>query len=183
MGRSAGTEFTLQAWCGSTGARGVPEDPPVAAGGRIGEWVAGTYGAVGAVAALRTAERTGRGEHVDVALLDCMSLTMNTYTSVFAEFLGWPPMRRPTRTIEIPSIEPTSDGYVAFTTNSAQQFADFLVLIERPDLLDDKHLAMHMGRFKRRNEFLEIIHAYTTRFSLPEAISLLHNLDIVLTEP
>ena len=77
-----------------------------------------------------------------------MSLTMNTYTSVFAEFLGWPPLQRPTRTIEIPSIEPTADGYVGFTTNSAQQFADFLVLIGRPDLLDDRDLAMHVGRFE-----------------------------------
>ena len=46
-------------------------------------------------------------------------------------------MRRPIRTFEVPSIEPSADGYAAFTTNSAQQFADFLVMIERPDLLDD----------------------------------------------
>src|SRR5271156_5019488 len=32
------TEFTLQASCGSTGQRGLPEEPPLAAGGRIGEW-------------------------------------------------------------------------------------------------------------------------------------------------
>ena len=32
--------------CGSTGQRGLPEQPPLAAGGRIGEWVAGTYAAV-----------------------------------------------------------------------------------------------------------------------------------------
>src|SRR4029453_15942904 len=81
----AATEFTLQAWCGSTGSRGDPERPPVAAGGRIGEWVAGTYAAVAAMAAWRTARRTGQGEHIDVALLDAMALTMNTYTSVFAE--------------------------------------------------------------------------------------------------
>ena len=43
----------------------------------------------------------------------------------------------PARTIETPSIEPTADGYVGFCTNSGQQFRDFLVLIERPDLLDD----------------------------------------------
>ncbi len=67
----AATEFTLQAWCGSTGSRGVPEEPPVAAGGRIGEWMAGTYAAVGGLAALLTAARTGHGEHVDVAWLDC----------------------------------------------------------------------------------------------------------------
>ena len=159
----AATEFTLQAWCGSTGSRGEPAEPPVAAGGRIGEWMAGTYAAVAAIAALHRARRTGLGEHIDVATLDAMTVSMNTYTSVFAEFLGWPALRRPTRTIEIPSIEPSADGYVAFTTNSAQQFADFLVLIDRPDLLEDKELALHLGRFKRRAEFVPIIHGYTTR--------------------
>ena len=166
----AATEFTLQAWCGSTGSRGEPERPPVAAGGRIGEWVAGTYGAVGAIAAWRTAVGTGRGDHVDLALLDAMSLTMNTYTTVFAEFLGWPPMRRPTRTFEVPSIEASADGYAAFTTNSAQQFADFLVMIERPDLLDDAELARVLTRFKRRHEMLEIIRAYTTKHTTAELL-------------
>ena len=35
------TEFTLQAWCGSIASRGRKHEPPVATGGRIGEWVAG----------------------------------------------------------------------------------------------------------------------------------------------
>ena len=35
------TDFTLQAWCGSTGGRGVPDGPPLHAGGRLGEWVGG----------------------------------------------------------------------------------------------------------------------------------------------
>ena len=164
------TEFTLQAWCGSIATRGLPEQPPVAAGGRIGEWVSGTYAAVATLAAWLESTRTGRGEHVDVALLDCMALTMNTYTSVFAEFLGWPKMRRPTRSIEIPSIEPSADGYCAFTTNSAQQFADFLVMIERPDLIEDRELAASMGRFKRRTEVLEMIHAHTTKYTTAELL-------------
>jgi crotonobetainyl-CoA:carnitine CoA-transferase CaiB-like acyl-CoA transferase len=166
----AATEFTLQAWCGSTASRGLPEDPPLAAGGRIGEWMAGTYAAVGAIAALRSAARSGRGEHVDVAILDAMALTMNTYTSVFAEFAGWPPLRRPTRMIEIPSIEPSSDGYAAFTTNSAQQFSDFMVLIGRPDLCEDRELAAHLGRFKRRVEALAMIHTYTTEHTTAELL-------------
>ncbi len=166
----AATEFTLQAWCGSTGSRGLPEHPPLAAGGRIGEWIAGTYAAVAILAALRVVQRGGAGELIDVALLDAMSVTMNTFTSVFAEFAGWPPLRRPTRTIEIPSIEPAADGYVAFTTNSAQQFADFMVLIDRPDLREDRELALHLGRFKRRHEALEIIHEYTTRHTTAELL-------------
>jgi crotonobetainyl-CoA:carnitine CoA-transferase CaiB-like acyl-CoA transferase len=42
------TEFTLQAWCGSTGSRGVPDGPPLHAGGRLGEWAGGAYAAVAA---------------------------------------------------------------------------------------------------------------------------------------
>ncbi len=166
------TEFTLQAECGSTGARGRPDGPPLHAGGRIGEWVSGTYAAVGAVAALRGARRDGIGEHVDVAMLACMSVTMNTYTTVFAEFLGWPEMRGPARTIEIPSIEPTADGYVGFCTITGQQFRDFLVLIERADLLDDTDFASHLGRTRRMHEALEIIHEWTTKHTTDEIIDL-----------
>src|SRR5262249_55179620 len=39
-------EFLLQAWCGSTGARGWPTEPPLAGGGQIGEFVSATYAAV-----------------------------------------------------------------------------------------------------------------------------------------
>lgn len=166
----AATEFTLQGWCGSTSSRGLPEQPPIAAGGRIGEWVSGTYAAVGALAAVRAAARSGVGEHVDVAWLDCMSVTMNTFTSVFAEFGGWPDMRRPIRTIEIPSIEPSSDGFASFTTNSAPQWASFLVLIGREDFSDDTDLAGALGRFKRRDEALELIRAHTTQHTTAELL-------------
>jgi crotonobetainyl-CoA:carnitine CoA-transferase CaiB-like acyl-CoA transferase len=155
------TEFTLQAACGSTGNRGLPERPPLAAGGRIGEWVAGTYAALAAVAAEREARRSGRGEDVDVAILDCMAVTMTTYPSVFASFFGWPPLSGTGRSIQLPSIEPSSDGCVVFTTNSAQQFQDFLVLMERPDLLEDRDLAMVGKRFARRAEFIDTVRAYT----------------------
>jgi crotonobetainyl-CoA:carnitine CoA-transferase CaiB-like acyl-CoA transferase len=168
----AATEFTLQGWCGSTSSRGLPERPPIAAGGRIGEWVSGTYSAVGALAAAEVAARTGEGEHVDVAWLDCMSITMNTFTSVFAEFAGWPETRRPIRTIEIPSIEPSADGYASFTTNSAPQWAAFLVLIGRDDLEDDRDLASALGRFKRRDEALELIRTYTTQHTTAELLEL-----------
>jgi crotonobetainyl-CoA:carnitine CoA-transferase CaiB-like acyl-CoA transferase len=168
----ASTEFTLQAECGSIGARGRPDGPPLHAGGRIGEWVGGTYAAVAAVSALRAARRDGVGEHVDVPILACMSVTMNTYTSVFAEFLGWPEMRGPARSIEIPSIEPTADGYVGFCTITGQQFRDFLVLIERSDLLDDKDFASHQGRTRRMDEALQIIDAWTTKHTTDEIIEL-----------
>ena len=164
------TEFTLQAACGSTGNRGLPERPPLAAGGRIGEWVAGTYAALAALAARREARRSGRGEDVDVAVLDCMAVTMTTYPSVFASFFGWPPLAGTGRSIQLPSIEPSSDGCVVFTANSAQQFQDFLVLMERPDLLEDTELALVGKRFARRTEFIDAVRAYTAKKTTAELL-------------
>jgi crotonobetainyl-CoA:carnitine CoA-transferase CaiB-like acyl-CoA transferase len=164
------TEFTLQAACGSTGQRGLPEQPPLAAGGRIGEWVTGTYAALGAIAAYREADRCGRGEHVDVAMLDCMAVTMVTYPSVFASFAGWPRQNGTGRVIEVPSIEPTTDGYAVFTTNSSQQFQDFLVMIGRSDLLADPDLRQAAERFARRNEFLAAVHQHTMHRTTAELL-------------
>ena len=164
------TEFTLQAACGSIGQRGLPEQPPLAAGGRLGEWTSGTYAALGALAALREASRCGQGELVDVAMLDCMAVTMVTYPSVFASFAGRPPVAGTGRTIEVPSIEPTRDGYFVVTTNSAQQFHDFLLMIERPDLLADPDLPQVAKRFRRREEFLSAVHHYTTQHTTEEIL-------------
>jgi crotonobetainyl-CoA:carnitine CoA-transferase CaiB-like acyl-CoA transferase len=165
------TEFTLQAACGSIGQRGLPEQPPLAAGGRLGEWTSGTYAALGAIAALREASRCGHGELVDVAMLDCMAVTMVTYPSVFASFAGRPLVAGTGRTIEVPSIEPTRDGYFVVTTNSAQQFQDFLLMIERPDLLADPDLPQVAKRFRRRDEFLSAVHHYTTQHTTEEALA------------
>ncbi len=165
------TEFTLQAACGSIGQRGLPEQPPLSAGGRLGEWTSGTYAALGAIAALREASRCGQGELVDVAMLDCMAVTMVTYPSVFASFAGRPQVTGTGRTIEVPSIEPTRDGYFVVTTNSAQQFQDFLLMIERPDLLADPDLPQVAKRFRRREEFLSAVHRYTTQHTTEEILA------------
>jgi crotonobetainyl-CoA:carnitine CoA-transferase CaiB-like acyl-CoA transferase len=158
------TEFTLQATCGSTGGRGFPGETPLAAGGRVGEWLTGTYAAVGALAAAWRADHTGRGGHVDVSILDCMAIGMITFPSVFAEFAascGRPPMTASSRRIEVPSVEPTADGWVNFTTNSAQQFADFSVLIGHPEIGEDERYVRATPRFEHRQEFWELTRAYT----------------------
>jgi crotonobetainyl-CoA:carnitine CoA-transferase CaiB-like acyl-CoA transferase len=105
-----------------------------------------------------------------VAMLDCMAVTMVTYPTVFASFAGWPPQEGTGRVIEVPSIEPTADGYAVFTTNSAQQFQDFLLMIGRPDLLSDPDLPSAGKRFARRGEFLAAVRHHTTQRTTAETL-------------
>ena len=165
------TEFTLQAWCGSTAYRGRPEREPIATGGRLGEWIGGAYAAFAALAGLRGARRRGRGCHVDLSLLECMAVTLNTHGPLFASLAGGRPSPPgPVRTIEVPSIEPTADGYVGFCTITAVQLQDFLMLIERPDLLDDRRLATAAGRSRRADEMQAAIRAWTGTRTTAEVI-------------
>jgi len=73
-------------------------------------------------------------------------------------------------TVETPSIEPTSDGYVGFCTNSRQQFSDFLLLIERPDLREDEQLAQFAGRLMRFDEWNEIMRGFLSEKTTAEIV-------------
>ncbi|HJW68506.1 MAG TPA: CoA transferase, partial [Candidatus Binatia bacterium] len=162
------TEFTLQALCGSTACRGTLDRPPIAAGGRLGEWLGGAYAAVAALTAHHDTRRGGRGTHVDLALLEVMALTMAPNLMVWESLAGRPsPFAR---TVEIPSIEPAADGHVGFCTITAQQWRDFLVLIERPDLVDDETLARWDERVRRVGDVNAMIHRWTRRHAVGEIV-------------
>jgi crotonobetainyl-CoA:carnitine CoA-transferase CaiB-like acyl-CoA transferase len=166
------TDFTLQAESGALAVRGLRSRPPYQAGGRIVEWVSGTFAAAAAAAALRQSRATGTGEFIDVSMLELANFTSTLYVDVVYGLLGRPPVEQlgPPRSIETPSIEPTLDGYVGFCTNSRQQFDDFLVLIERPDLLGDEQLARPQGRSARLEEWTSIVRAWTSQRTTAQAI-------------
>lgn len=170
-GRPA-SEFTLQALCGSTASRGTSDRPPVAVGGRLGEWISGTYTAAAALGFLAG----GRGEHVDVSMLECMSVTMGGYGHLYASLAGQLPKaadyRGPVRSVESPSVEPTSDGLVGFCTVTAQQFADLAALIGRPELGDDPRFQNAGRRAANHAEFSAMLHEWTTEHTTAEIIEL-----------
>ncbi|OBJ66031.1 CaiB/BaiF CoA-transferase family protein [Mycobacterium colombiense] len=153
-------EFILQALCGSIAGRGWPDDEPVQAGGRLGEWLAGTFAAAAAAATARHATRSGRGQVIDVSTYEAMVIAMGGLSAMSASVLGADSLLYE-RSLELPSIVPTADGMVGFCTITAQQFQDFLVMIERADLVDDAELASFTGRVERRDEFLGMVTEWT----------------------
>ena len=164
------TEFTLQAWGGSSGQRGTPERPPLAVGARLPEWISGTYAAAGAAAAVRAARASGHGEHVDIAILDVIAVTMANFVPVFSSLEGWPDDPGPARTSYLPGIEPAADGWVGFTAMSWTQIQDYLRLIERFDWAEDRSFATRPGREARRDEWVAATHAWTTARTTDEIV-------------
>ncbi len=164
------TEFTVQAQSGSIGTRGLPGREPFQMGGRTTEWLAGTFAAVAALAAVYRARRTGHGEYIDFSILEVVNFAGTNYADLFCSLVGVQPTGALPQSVETPSIEPTSDGYVGFCTNTRQQFSDFLLMIEREDMRDDENLAQVGGRMARFGDWNEIVHAWTRRHTTAEVV-------------
>lgn len=67
-----GYDFVVQAMSGIMDLTGAPDGPPQKIGVAFGDIFTGVYAVVGILAALHQRERTGRGQHVDLSLLDTM---------------------------------------------------------------------------------------------------------------
>ncbi len=170
------TEFTLQAECGSIAMRGLMGHEPIQAGGRIAEWAAGAYGAVAALPAVFESRATGRGEHVDLSILETANFVFTNFSETMNRLLNGSPDDPEhaflAQSVETPSIEPSADGYVGICTNSRQQFSDFLLMIGRADLQEDEALAQPAGRLMRFAEWNEIMHPWLAQKTTDEIIEL-----------
>jgi crotonobetainyl-CoA:carnitine CoA-transferase CaiB-like acyl-CoA transferase len=169
-GRPA-TEFTVQAECGSIAGRGTSDRPPVQAGGRVVEWSAGATAAAAALAVLRRARATGEGALLDVSWFEVGVLATNLFMDVMFSLLGRPAVPTAPRSTELPSIDPTSDGWVGFNTNGSQHFAAFAELVGRPDLVGHPQWGHLMGRLGARDEWNAIVRAYTEPHTTAEVLA------------
>ncbi len=154
------TEELLQARSGALLGHGHMTDAPLTVAGRIGEYVAGAFGALGAATAWRRASRTRRPERLDVSTLEAMQLTMLTFPTLFAHFPGG--AARALRFVMIPGNEPCGDGdYVGITTNTIAQWKGLLHAAGRDDLADDKDLYTMLGRFQRADDVHTALHGWS----------------------
>ncbi|AGZ49849.1 CoA transferase [Mycobacterium kansasii] len=164
----AATEFTLQAWAGSPGFRGDPAGPPLSIGGGLGEYMGGVFAAFGALAVRRRVEHGGPGEHLDLSMLEAMSL-MQSSEWLHSQLLRVPPVRR---TLEVPSIEPAKDGYVGITMVTGQQWLDFTAMVECPQLEEIPQLRFQIGRWEYRDLIRESIRPWMAERTVEEIVAL-----------
>lgn len=164
----AASEFTLQAWSGLTGFRGDPAGPPIAIGGDLGEYMGGVFAAFGALAVHRRVERGGPGEHLDLSLLEAITL-MQSGEWLHSHLLKAPPV---TRTIEVPSIESAKDGYVGITMVTGQQWLDFAAMVDCPELTENPQLSFQIGRWQHRDFIRERIRPWLAERTVAEVVEL-----------
>jgi len=133
-------DIIAQGMGGIMSITGEPGGPPVRPGTSLGDIAAGLFTAIGVLAALNERERSGRGQMIDVAMLDCqVSILENAFARYFAtgQVPGPIGTRHPVATPF--QAFPTRDGYIvlALSWGVENQWELFCATIGRPDLIDD----------------------------------------------
>jgi crotonobetainyl-CoA:carnitine CoA-transferase CaiB-like acyl-CoA transferase len=162
------TEFTLQAWSGLTGFRGDPAGPPISVGGELGEYMGGACAAYGALALRRRVRRGGPGGHLDMSMLEAITL-MQSSEWLHSQLLNVPPIRR---SVEVPSIEEASDGYVGISMVTGQQWLDFAAMVECQELTEIPALRFQIGRWDYRDWIRERIGPWMRSRTVAEIVEL-----------
>jgi crotonobetainyl-CoA:carnitine CoA-transferase CaiB-like acyl-CoA transferase len=164
----AATEFTLQAASGLTGFRGDPAGPPISIGGELGEYMGGVWAAYGALAMWRRVRGGGPGGHLDMSMLEAITL-MQSSEWLHSQLLQVPPIRR---SIEVPSIEEASDGYVGISMVTGQQWLDFAAMVDCPELTEIPDLRFQIGRWDYRDWIRERIGPWMRERTVDEIVEL-----------
>ena len=128
-------------------------------------------------AALLARERTGKGQHVRLSMLDTVvsflwSSDMGEHTFVGAE------SGRERAQSWIDLIYETRDGYITVAVNQDKEWERFAHAAERPDILDDERFRTAEGREVFKNERLELIQSVLRELTTDVWIARLESRDV-----
>jgi CoA:oxalate CoA-transferase len=170
-----GYDMLAQAISGYMSITGFPDQPPTRSGQSISDYYAGMLCAFSIVSALHYRQRTGKGQRIDLALLDSLLVALDNlgerYT-VGGELL--------TRAGNVSfggsssGVYPTTDGHVAIAAGASDAvWRRFCDVLGRADLARDPAFATAAARRDRRDAVAAVIQDWTSRRPKAEVVGTL----------
>jgi len=158
----AAYDFMIQAMCGLMSVTGEPDDKPGGCPEKVGvpivDIMSGMYAVISVLAALARRNETGRGDYIDIGMLDVgVSFLANQAMNYLVSG------RAPRRTGNAhPNIQPqdvfaTCDGHMVVVVGNDGQFAKCCDVLGRPEWAADERFAKNSGRVRNRAELNALI--------------------------
>ena len=148
---------------------GDPDRPPSRMGVSIGDSLAATYGAMGALAALNHRHATGKGQIVDSALYEAVLQVME---SLVPEYVASGYVRERSGSV-LPGIAPSNvypckDGEYLIGANQDTVFGRLCDAMGRPELAKNPRYVNHVARGKHQEELDALIGDWTKTLTIAE---------------
>lgn len=142
-----GYDFIVQGMSGMMDITGDPQGAPQKVGVAIADIITGLYAAIAIQAALPERDATGRGKHIDLALLDCMVSTLANQNLNYLT-TGVPTNRLGNRHPNIAPYEAyeVCDGWLIVAVGNDRQFQRFCECVGLCHLVDDDRFSSNSAR-------------------------------------
>ncbi|MBI5627958.1 MAG: CoA transferase, partial [Candidatus Rokubacteria bacterium] len=155
-----GYDLIVQGESGIMDLTGFPDGPPVKVGNSIADLVSGMAAAQGIALALLARERGGRGQKVEIGMLDVMA-SLLTYQAGLYWNAGGRPARRGN---QHPSIVPyevfqAQDAYLTVGVANNSLWERFCGALGRPDLAKDPRFDTEARRVQNRDALIPLLNA------------------------
>jgi CoA:oxalate CoA-transferase len=128
-------DMVAQAMGGGMSITGQPDSPPTRAGIPIGDLGGGLMGVVGILAALVARQQTGRGQHVDISMLDAQISLLNYMATMYFLSGDIPDKLGNGHFVHVPyNTFPCRDGYIILAVITDNFWANLMEMVELPEL-------------------------------------------------
>lgn len=160
--QKAAYDMVVQARGGVMSITGEKRRDPVRVGASIGDIVAGMFLAQGVLAALYQREKTGRGQMIDVAMLDSQ-LAILEHAVAITSVTGVPPGRTGARHPTITPFETFqgSDGLFVIAAGNDMLFRRLCETLGMPQIADDERFATNVARCENARLLKRLIETVT----------------------
>jgi CoA:oxalate CoA-transferase len=154
-------DMVVQALSGGMSLTGEPDGRPVRSGIPIGDLAAGLYSVIGITSALEARHRTGKGQYIDVSMLDCQVAMLCYQAAYFLASSKVPgPQGRGHESIPSYRSFTAQDGLdVVICANTDRMWRSLCDCIGRVDLRDHAGLQTREGRYEHRQLIWEALEA------------------------
>jgi crotonobetainyl-CoA:carnitine CoA-transferase CaiB-like acyl-CoA transferase len=181
LAQKPGYDYIAQAYAGVTSMIGDKEGAPYIPLVGLGDVATGVHGALAVLAALRHRDRTGRGQHLDVSILD---VYYNFHEVNVHQVRASKGALKPTRvgrhmTYLMPGgVFKGTNGYLVIM-GFFHHWPDMCKAMGRPEMIEDSRYSTDMARLERRDEVVKIIEDWLQTFpDVPSAVAHLEKFDV-----
>ena len=174
-------DIIVQAMGGVMSITGEQDGPPVRPGVSYGDLTAGLYTAIGILAALQERHTSGKGQWIDISMLDCQVSVLENAIARY-HVMGEVPKPLGTRHPSATPFQafPTADGYivVALAFGAADQWTMLCSALDVPELIDDPRFNTGPKRTQNHAELEPLLNEAFGRRTTAEWLDVLIELEI-----
>ena len=170
--KRAGYDYIIQGMSGLMSVTGEPDGQPQKVGVAVTDIFTGIYACTGILAAVHQRQTTGRGQHIDMALMDVATAVMTNQAMNYLVTDKAPPRMGNAHPNIVPyQVFDCTDGHIIVASGNDGQFGHFCNLLGTPELPGHPDYATNAARLANRKALDDLLTAKTKTWSKADLLA------------